>query len=742
MYRLYDIKQPSSSRYYTRDSVFFFHRETESPLSRYICAPYIEPELIFKPALNYISTLPSVGKTKWAIETILNNYSEKKLITIFCAPTKKLLQQVHKDLIKKGMPRSKVRLIISADTPSTIETTHLSFSLSEQFTQEINESKDLGSVYLITHKLYIESSDIFDETKSRCMLIFDEASELNISQYNLKVDKNNEAFMKDYVSGELFLQKQKDIGFKHPVLKPNDILPYMRLTANKKILTEYRAMGDTLFNSNFYELLKRMCDSRYSVYMMENGSQFNFFNFVSPEYAFDGFHEVYLMSAFFEHSELFHILQKNYELINQSHLFNPKRKSKVIKQYKRLQIHSLCEDNRYLSKLRLLGSQILDPELPESCRAKLIKILARGFDKYRKAVEKNSTKTYSVNTLYQYYIKELHHRGRTPGSGKKVTKKVQAKITALTGMRFDELFSPPILPYFKHAEELVIKLRKTNLISSNSTDTLVVTNNVTKNTVANYIDYTYTRVNSGMEFMSVKSHGMNNYSHIHIMIFLASLNPQPRLASFLAAFIPEFDYRKQWIAANIAQSVARLSIRDITSKEPCHLIVYSSKVAEVLNELLYPYLGYELKVKKYKHRYKYTTFNKSLNCITEYSDDELKDVYYEKSKKKRNYKNKTQTTDDVFREHNEYTSVVNKLNSNANKIRRLKKVIANNPKDIKTQKEIDVLTQVNSDLALEKIKCKIKIAREEGYDYQPQLRFIKSIKESDPKFAKKYLMSK
>ncbi|MFA5669395.1 MAG: hypothetical protein WC967_09125 [Balneolaceae bacterium] len=711
-------------------------------MSRYICAPYTDPELIFKPALNYISTLPSVGKTKWAIETILNNYSEKKLITIFCAPTKKLLQQVYKDLIKKGMPRSKVHLIMSADTHSTEESSILSFSLSEQFTQEINESKDLGSVYLITHKLYIESSDIFEETKSRCMLIFDEASELNISQYNLKVDKNNEAFMKDYVSGELFLRKQKEIGFKHPVLKPKDILPYMRLTANKKILTEYRAMGDTLFNSNFYELLKRMCDSRYSVYMMENGSQFNFFNFVSPEYAFDGFHEVYLMSAFFEHSELFHILQKNYELINQSHLFNPKRKSKVIKQYKRLQIHSLCEDNSYLSKLRLLGSQILDPELPESCRAKIIKILARGFDKYRKAVESNSTKTYSVNTLYRYYIKELHNRGRTPGSGKKVTKKVQAKITAVTGMRFDELFSPPIIPYFKHAEELVNKFRKTNLTSSNTTDTLIVTNNVTKSTVASYIEYNYPDVNSGMDFMSVKSHGMNNYSHIHIMIFLASLNPQPRLASFLTAFIPEFDYRKQWIAANIAQSVARLSIRDINSKEPCHLIVYSSKVADVLIELLLPYIGYEIKLKKCNHNYKYTTFNSSLNCITEYSDDELKEIYYEKSKKKRDYKDKKQTTDEVFRTHDEYTKVVSNLNSNANKIRRLKKLITKEQTNVKLQKDLDVLTQLNAELALEKIKCKIKIAYEEGYDYQPQLRFIKSIKESDPKFAKKYIGTK
>lgn len=742
MYRLYDIKQPSSSRFYNRDSLFFFHRETESPLSRYLCAPYIEPESISKPPLNYISMLPSVGKTKWAVETILQNFKSKKHITIFCAPTKKLLKQVYKDLAKNGMPRSKIHLLVSNDNDRDNEVeVKQSFNLSEQFTQEINQTKELGIVYLITHKLYIESSGIFDETKSRCMLIFDEASELNISQYNLKVDKNNEAFMKDYVSGELFLRKAMDIGFENPVLKTKDILPYMRLTANKKILTEYKAMGDTLFNNHFYELLKRMCDSRYSVYMMENGSQFNFFNFVSPEYAFDGFGEVYLMSAFFEHSELFHILQKNYELKNRSYLFNMKRKDKVVKQYHRLKIHSLCEDRSYLSKVRLLYSQILDPTISKKKRSRIIEILSNGFDKYCKSVEKNSTKTYSEQSLYRYYMMELASRGGIKGAGRKIAKKIQAKITAITGMRFDEIFEQPIIPYFQQAEQLVIKLRNGNLTSS-GTDTLVVTNNVTKSAVQEYLARNYSDNNSRMEFISVKSHGMNSYAHVNNMIFLTSLNPPPKLTSFLKAFIPDFDYRKQWIAANIAQSVARLSLRDTRSDAVCNLIVYSSKVAEVLNELLSEYIGFNVEIIRHKKLYRYTTYNRVQKCITEFSDEEAKAVSYEKGKKKREYKNKAQTTDDVFRQHSEYTKLVNKLNTNANKLRRLKKAVSNVTKDISAQKELEALIQINSDLGLEKIKCKIKIAHKHGYDYQPQLRFIKIIKERDPKFAKKYIAVK
>ncbi len=93
-------------------------------------------------------------------------------------------------------------------------------------------------------------------------------------------------------------------------------------------------------------------------------------------------------------------------------------------------------------------------------------------------------------------------------------------------------------------------------------------------------------------FITSSVHGLNKYSKMNAMVFLAALRPKPTVINFYEHFISDYKWTLNLLGANIVQALCRLNIRDIDSTKPTYLYVPTERTARLLQEVLHKVLDY------------------------------------------------------------------------------------------------------------------------------------------------------
>lgn len=679
------LRPPKTGRY---DSMSYYFIENEPERN--------------KPVLNYLSVLPGAGKTHWAINKILSNTPESGFISFYVAPTINLLKEVNKKLESKlkGSGRS-IHFITSQDKVAFIKS-------SVRVQHELNATLP-GDVFLITHKMYENLSQFPYELKMQICLIFDEASEFDIQQKEITLDYTAGRFFKRHAKAYLFLKDPDSFDYSkviknetvHPTISSELFMKYRRMSLSSNHLEKYKS---TYGLDSMYKILELMNDKRYSVYALERKKRFCFFSFLSPDFAFDSISEVYLMSAFFELSELYHILSRNYVLIDRSSEINKKRAARIKENYRNIHIIPLTNSEKLLSsnllKHYLSFPELKDEELEKADTAleKITESLTNNIQYKKEDIRSPRKYSYSAN-LMRVLDYTLNHEEK---------KRKSIDLVTLQEYRKEDYeLRNPIIKLSMMAKKVASRIN--NSVTINKKPLLII-NNFSMEHIKPW------KIEEDFEIISVKSHGLNTYSDRNFLAFLIALNPVPTTKSFYLEFIPNYNAEKQRVAATALQALARLSVRKSRNSDPVYMVVYSDKTASLINETMKMYLGYDLNIQTIDSLYYNPNYiipmQNTVGCMITGSE---RDLTSRKSKRKDYLKTKelgiSKRTEDVFSEHESYA----KLHREYIKI----SVYISREKD--PQKKQDLIAR-KKELDVARAIEKFKLAKKYSYDYKPNIK--------------------
>lgn len=543
-----------------------------------------KPEM--KKTLDYISVPPGVGKTKWAIDYILDNSKAKKEILIYCAPTTILLKQVFMDVKRKFKISGNAKLNISFR--GVQEDNDLSPYMGFKDMSEIRpmtyyasvllDRMGKGSCLFLTHATFLAMKDVF--SKGRYHVIFDEAAEMQISPDRMQIDQKSVTLLNNMVSFELFpmLDVEPTYKFSQDVVD-RDYKPYFRLRclddANKYSGT-YKNFADITKNQKLADLIEKASDDQFSVFVREERAKekntYYFFDFITPSGVFHDFGKVTLLSAFFEESLMFQILKQTYKLRNVNHLVDERREKSIYEGYKNLEIAYLFDINRPLSK-SFLENAVFVKDGKEKLYLSFLKKYVPLICDEMLLDEKDATKV-----LIDHLTKEPNSR---------ILKLMQRKLKEKDFDCFDSMSTKLKAP----ANAIQRMVRKDLKRRTNDEDFLVadkplIIANLGKsiqNKFGNsqYVDLLFP-IHKDFEWLRTKSHGLNSFSKRNVFVSMAALNMQPHVLSFYNFLIPDFD-TSIMSTHTILQGVTRTRIRKIGNDKKVLLYVFSKKEAEALH---------------------------------------------------------------------------------------------------------------------------------------------------------------
>lgn len=614
--------------------------------------------------ISYVSVLPGVGKTHWAINKMVKGVTKKDYIYLYVAPTIKLLKEVSKNLVSKLDDPSKCSIFFYKKDSD--------FKISERFMSSLNSAKR-GEIFLITHALYLSLPEL--DKKKKIFAIFDEAQMIGVKESDITLAQPDLAYFRESVYLELVRKQKRTKNIKGTVTH-DQVEKFYRVHGTPSSVAEYKKRSKSEFNNRFYKLLKNSINPKLSVYVMPKGRELKFFSFTSPKHSFKGFAKVYLMGAFFELSELYHILKREgHHLVDVSEKINLERQNLIRERFLHLSILPVLKLDRHLS-LNMLNNQLI-----LNTRADDISL---NFSLAKNAIEKKLEKLRDKN--FKAKFKKPSSILKSIFLGDSYSSKIDDLVKPLIKRYKNKL--KPVFEYLMEACEPHIDFKEKPILITN----------------LKYKNFSYANKEHKLKVLSPSIHGINKYSDKNTLIFMAALNAKPAMNLFYSHFIPEFSHENHVLASNIVQAVCRLNLRDINSTEPALLVVPTTHTAELVRQVVAPSLVMEnIEILDYIKKEKFLDF----------SNLDKNDSYT----KKKNYllhKTKTGvvklTTEEKFLTYPEYKDAYNDYKKISIAIRRFKG----------DKNELHKLMSKKIEIAKLKKSIKAKIAKKEGFDYKPR----------------------
>ncbi len=654
----YTVSIPKSV--YSPHSVSYVKRKTKlvtsdgSKLFKYGCSTlpgnrnYLvldkEPET--KKVLDYISVPPGVGKTKWAIDYIAANSRSRKEIIVYCAPTTLLLKQVFLDTkrVFKLTENTKLSITFRGVQEDKELSQYTGFrDMSElrpmtYYASTIMERMTPGSCLFLTHATFLSIKDYL--RKGRYHVIFDEAAEMQISPDKMQIDQKSVALLNSMVAFQIF----PNIGIEPAEVLTQSIIdreyqPYYRLRCledSSSYSDRYKNFADITKNHKLVELIQKASQDQFSVFVKEervkNKHTYHFFDFVTPNGIFHGYDKVTLLSAFFEESLMFKILQNSYELRNVNHLVDTEREKAIYQGYRNLEIIYLFDFNRPLSK-NFLENAVHVKEGREDYYLKFLDRYVPLISNELMLEDKEATKV-----LVEHIVKEPNSRVLTI---------MEKRLKEKDFDRFDYI-AEKLKPAHKAIQSLIRKdLKKRVTEGFEVVEKPLVIANLGK-VIQNRFGKTQhvdlmVPIHKGFEWLRTRSHGLNSFSKRNVFVSLAALNMQPHVMAFYDFLLPNFD-TSILSTHTILQGVTRTRIRKIDNTKKVLLYVFSKKEAEALHRAfqgnptltsLDAYLhSYYLGKKRYKEKdevikeKKEVALKRKKESKKKTSNDYLKDAIY------------------------------------------------------------------------------------------------------------------
>lgn len=497
--------------------------------------------------INYISALPGIGKTKWSVDKLVACINGKKEYAMYVAPTINLLKEVRKYIISQvtGEQAKRVIMFDSKDGRVGKVSDSILYSIkggTDRYGRTYKKAEP-GTVFLVTHSAFLLLQNL--PKQDQFHIYFDEARKCVTNSATCRFTTTAQ---RDVLQHLVTWEKLPD----SPYLK---VLPKCTRAEFKTFIKstvwtppQLRALT-VLFNHVNNPRL-----DVYAKFSKAKGS-LSLFEVILPTKIFEGFKSVTLLSAYFEDSQMYHILREaGVPLVDVTKEFidnYDSRYPRILNRYKVTSLVPLLAQNRVLSAGNLDGFLISKKSLP------LVEELGRlGFNTREslRVVKEQYTNSYAyelkgrflkANKLLRENRKNIHFRPL-----KWLIKEAKTIVEAWSEVNDVEIKKPPLLIVNKKREAEAAKLApKWTLVPTSV-------------------------------------HGLNQYYEHNVVVFLAAVNPKPALARFFRHYLPDYNSDRDYVADVCAQCVCRGSVRDTRLNQSSLVIVPDNNVMHLLYDKL------------------------------------------------------------------------------------------------------------------------------------------------------------
>ena len=499
--------------------------------------------------ISYLNAYPGMGKTFYAIRKMaaLLNSTDPSSSLIYCAPTIKLLEEVHIDLMAHlGVKdHKKVHMITSA--ADELEDSSRRQSIVTRIQKMIkNPRMSQGRVLMITHEAFTRLDRMVEFKNFR--VYFDEARKVV-----------NE-------TPRIIVRGKEDICFLQSALKPSPKAPGYFVVNKKKYLRSLKSIRSDTSLRNYgllADLGQAIIQSRSEIYVkMKTDSRSNraslaVYELVLPSSVFRQFKSVTLMASHFDESQMYWILRDDpkVKLIDKSHVLDTRdedgylRSERIRWRYSRVHVLPITPSETLLSKLFLThdsyirqdhAHRVLDPELRN------LKI---------------KDNRYASHAIREYFL--------NPSWAK--TKKLVRTIRKLSP--YVETYPLKYLENrsreFAHYAKSMFGQKERPLLLINSS-------------MNDEFNMVLRGPNEFWERLPFMNHGLNQYVTRNVIAFLAAIQISNGLKGFLQARIPNYDPDLDHLADVCNQSVCRTAVRNPAALSEVWVIVPDLKTAQLL----------------------------------------------------------------------------------------------------------------------------------------------------------------
>lgn len=532
--------------------------------------------------VNYVDAPPGTGKTRACIEMmrrhIVAGAGGKAVGYLFyVAPTVDLLRQTIRGLRKRVPAQyhtTHIRAVQGGELRRNKDRTeHQVYNILSG--REFNSLEAVpfkhGSILFLTHATFLKLKK--HKKFAHTTVVFDESRKW-IERQNLKMDLPGVKNLFDALFDVRPLQAYS--GINELVAKAVSENVKSDLISTKASAREFTKL-DILHTS----LSEVDGPVRLKVYAVMSGK--TMIQVLLPSHPFVGFREVYILSAGFERSQMYHLFKsENCKLVSATRVFmNTYLKhgygeaiNAIGERQSRLEIVPLLEDEGVPSKYQLMSGVIVP-------RANVLAMTAK---KDELAID-----TQSMRDVIAHLKDPLLNGGRLRDNHRKLLKEFK---------RLD--VKHDILGWHIRAAERMA--RQWFAKRGQPHEGLLFVNKANE------------EVRHNKKLLSVvsigKAEGNNGYAKSNLVVFLAAVNPEPEIVRILKTLLPDYDPNEDYVIDKAIQCIGRGNIRNHNVNDRMLAIVSTKGMAEAIGKIMNyaPIIRYDIT----EHLGSYVTWSANL----------------------------------------------------------------------------------------------------------------------------------
>jgi hypothetical protein len=509
--------------------------------------------------IRYIAAPPGTGKTKAAVEYmrrhIIRGVNGKDVGYVFyVAPTIALLDQTIaylKERLKGKKYRNRIHRCVSSKQQSkSVKERILELLDGRVESTMVERSFGNGSILFITHPAFVELD--WHSSFEKTVVLFDEARKWAEMTNSIKLTPEVERFF-----DKLFITKPVEDKKRLARILPRNV-PHNQLAKLIKTKGQGRA-----FNA-LEELYSNLTSStvRMKIYrtIVGNSMGKTMVRIKWPSDPFRGFKRVYIMSADFRNSQMYHLLCKD------GH--EPKKvteefMNKYLKGGYFQALETITKRHDHLVLAPLLDSSTM-PSLNLVRRGMVVP--KERMLEFLKVLEQMEISSQELKEL-SMFMQSPESIGAEPDQRQRKLLRYMSDI----GCKL-EVLKWEVNAATKIAKRWFSKNRIRKPDGSPIPGLLLVNKDYRDAIPVPDSDLRYFDVG--------KVEGRNDFIKCNMVVFLAGINPAPALKDVMAIEIPNYNPDDDYVVDKAIQCLGRGNIRDHASKEPMLAIVATSYLAE------------------------------------------------------------------------------------------------------------------------------------------------------------------
>jgi hypothetical protein len=589
--------------------------------------------------VKYASVLPSTGKTRWAIKELTKRVKNRTGITLYVAPTLQLLEEVQSAILLSltGLQARRVYYVKSGEGEDQVARQIITLLKGGRNNYGMTVSPcEVGSVILCTHLGFLKLPHGFRKViqsngditrvqrvarRDQVSVIFDEARKCNLKSNN---------FTMPY--GVFQRLTEEFITIHNSVTDPEK---YLRLTPRETLTGRRKTLNTKRFNAIFMDedgkttkdmerirdkvriLMHTLYSSSIHMYVttsVEEDPEDNSRLYISmhtvlvPYEIFSGWKDVILLSAFFEQSQMYHLL-KSCDVSDQ-YPHETKR------DWKRRITSAMNRDINSCVILEDVTDRVVEAgridQVKKRYAATTITYISPNTSfgqrhlKTGVLVSPEVYKKFGLSSFFKQY-KELARRRKisidkgTKTKSRLLPFRLAARIASHVNINDTE---HEIVKHIKTLPDLYIKhtplqyyckaavtmsrnwLKRQNI---NPQPVPITVNVGSKSKQSAFWKKEVVKVvKPGRDVieMPVMSQGLNCFMSSDTIAFLATLNPSPEIVNLFRQLCPTYNPTFDHTLDQCIQSTTRCSIRDTESKTKPLIIVTDYAMAKLVQQQL------------------------------------------------------------------------------------------------------------------------------------------------------------